>query len=180
MKNKNQQLGVTLLELLFAVTILSVLVSLALPSFSTLREQTRMNNGVSNLVRSFHLAKQHSNAGALTSVCKSMDGQQCTDGFDWSDGWLVFLNFDGDEPPHIDPGEIVLEVHESVSPLRVSSNRAAYSLRPSGRRSTNGTLTWCSPNERVDSRAVVVSYTGKPRVRQNGPDERSLACAEYE
>jgi type IV fimbrial biogenesis protein FimT len=164
MKRKNQQLGMTLVELLFALSVLSVLVSLTTAGFSTLRSQIRMNNGVNGLVHSFHMAKQQSHTGATASVCKSMDGIQCMHDSDWSDGWLVFLNLDNDDPPFIDAGETVLEVHESVRPLSLASNRASYSMRPPGRRSTNGTLIWCSPDARVAPRSVVVSYTGKPRV----------------
>lgn len=173
-----KQSGMTLIELLIGLAVLAILVTASVSGFSTLIAATRMNSHVNSLVRSFHSARQISRArGAEVTVCKSMDGEQCTTAGNWHDGWLVFANLDQDNPPQRDPGETLLEVHESVSALNISSNRRAFIMRPFGKRSTNGTLIYCDQRGPENAQAVIVSYTGKPRKSTKSASGQMLICA---
>jgi type IV fimbrial biogenesis protein FimT len=173
-----KQSAMTLIELLIGLAVLSILVTASVSGFSALIDATRMNSHVNSLVHSFHSARQISRArGTEVTVCKSMDGRQCTAGGNWHDGWLIFANLDQDNPPHLDPGETLLEVHESVSALNISSNRRAFVLRPFGKRSTNGTLVYCDQRGPESAKAIIVSYTGKPRTSTKDASGRTLICA---
>jgi type IV fimbrial biogenesis protein FimT len=180
MENQLQnQPGMTLIELLIGLAVLSILVSLSVSGFSTLLDAARMNSHVNNLVHSFHTARHISRAkGTEIAVCKSPDGQQCTTAGNWHDGWLIFANLDQDNPPQVDPGETLLEVHESVDALNITSNRRSFSLRPFGKRSTNGTLIYCDRRGSKAAKSVIVSYTGKPRVSHKDASGRLLTCTD--
>jgi type IV fimbrial biogenesis protein FimT len=179
-KQPKKPSGMTLIELLIGLATLSILVSLSVSGFSRLIDAARMNSNVNDLVHSFHTARQISRAkGTEITVCKSPDGQQCTTTGNWDDGWLIFANLDQDSPPQLDPGETLLEVHGSVTALNITSNRRAFSMRPFGKRSTNGTLIYCDRRGSESARSVIVSYTGKPRVSDKDASGRMLACADH-
>ncbi|HJP04936.1 MAG: hypothetical protein CL799_08570 [Chromatiales bacterium] len=172
-----QQLGTTLAELLLALAVLGVLISLSASGFSTLIANTRMTSQVNDLVHTLHLARQKSRAlGVDISLCKSANGLQCSSTADWHDGWLLFANRDRDEPPQIDPTEQLLVTSGSLHGLHISANRRAFSMRPFGKRATNGTITFCDRRGVSSARAIVLSYTGKPRVIGAGASNRSLTC----
>jgi type IV fimbrial biogenesis protein FimT len=171
--------GVTLIELLTVLAVSSIVATLSVSGFSTLLSKARMDSAVNGLVHSLQMARQISRTmGTTVTVCKSMDGQNCDNGADWHDGWLLFANLDDDTPPQIDPDEVVLEVHESVRNLEISANRRAFVMRPFGRRSTNGTFTYCDGRGASHAQAVIVSYTGKPRKSISGAGGQPLSCAD--
>jgi hypothetical protein len=58
----------------------------------------------------------------------------------------------------------------------IVSNRPFYELRPAGR-STNGTVVFCDRRGAAAARAVIVSFTGRPRVDTRDADGRPLRCA---
>ena len=62
--------------------------------------------------------------------------------------------------------------------VRIRANRGSVSLRTANLRATNGTLVFCDRSTRAKSRALVVSYTGRPRVAYADRRGRSYACAD--
>ena len=110
-------------------------------------------------------------------MCRTLDGQRCDNRAAWHDGWLLFANTDGDDPPQIDPAETVLEAHPAVRNLHISANRRAFIMRPFGERSTNGTFTYCDSRGADHAQAVIVSYTGKPRKSISDAGGQPLKCA---
>jgi hypothetical protein len=40
----------------------------------------------------------------------------------------------------------------------------------------NGTVTFCDTRGPAAARAVIISYTGRPRVSDRGPGRRPLVC----
>ena len=97
---------------------------------------------------------------------------------DWSSGWILFNNRDRDSPPQVDPGEAVVMAHGVDESVRVSANRRAFTFRATYRRATNGTLVFCERNDRIPARALVVSYTGRPRVAATRPNGTPYPCAD--
>jgi len=169
MKNIHAYRGFTLPEFLVLVTVLTILANLSVSGFTTLRNKFRMDNSINHLVRAFHLARHKSRLDAsVVTVCKSRDGSQCHNDANWNEGWVVFSNTDADNPPQIDPGEAVLSTAGKTVSLQISANREAFHIRPYGKRSTNGTFRYCSPTTAIRQRAVIVSYTGKPRIEDSG------------
>jgi type IV fimbrial biogenesis protein FimT len=169
--------GLSLFELLLVLAMLAVLGLVAVPGLGTLLAANRLSAEVNRFVHAVHLARQQAHTrGAPVALCKSPNGRQCRHDADWSEGSLVFVNSDADEPPIVDPGEPILTVHDRFAGGRISANRTAFSLRPFGKRSTNGTLLFCATAGRVPPRAVIVSYTGKPRASDQTPSGTPLTC----
>jgi type IV fimbrial biogenesis protein FimT len=161
--------GFSLLELLMTVTLAALVLTLGLPSFGNLVADKRLRAETDALFHAVHLARKASIVRRrVVSLCPSGDGRSCDSSSDWSRGWVLFADADRDEPPQIDEGEDVLMVHAVDPRVQIVANRRAFTLRSTELRATNGTLVICDPQGRAESRAVVVSYTGRPRVaRQN-------------
>ena len=110
----------------------------------------------------------------VVSLCPSIDAVSCKPGKDWSSGWLMFANHDGDEPPQIDAGEPLLQVHTVGENTRITANRRGFTLRATQKRATNGTIVVCDEARRIPAKALVVSYTGRPRVATRDDARRAL------
>jgi type IV fimbrial biogenesis protein FimT len=101
-----QGVGVTLLELLIALTIGALLVMLALPAYGDWIADYRLMNHARALAGSMYVARSEAiKRGYRVDLCKSADLVQCG-GTGWNPGWIMYVdqNLDG----RVDPGEPVL------------------------------------------------------------------------
>ena len=76
-----------------------------------------------------------------------------------------------------DPDEPLLLRRQGTPGARISSNRSSFRYKPFNRRSTNGTLVYCDDRGQAAARAVVISYTGRPRVTALTASGSSLDCS---
>lgn len=169
--------GYTLVELMVAATVCGLLLTLAVPAFHDLTRDSARASHMNRFVRSLHLARARSAAiGQDVVVCKTEAGAAC-DGQRWDSGWMVFVNLDRDRPPEPDDDEPVLSLQAGLDPpARIHANRRRFVYRPFGRRSTNGTVVFCDDRGAPEARAVIVSYTGRPRTDDEAPGGRPLRC----
>ena len=174
-----QTRGYTLFELLLTTLLIVVLLTLAIPSFSATLARHRQRAEINALFHAIHHARKESiMRRRVVSLCPSDDGLTCGENADWSNGWLMFENRDRDSPPRIDPGEILLLHHRVDRTLRIIANRPGFTLRATFLRATNGTLIVCDRAGRVRPRALVVSYTGRPRVASEDRRGNAYNCAD--
>ena len=174
---KNQ--GFTLFELLITMLLIALISSLAVPSLAGSMARQRQTVEINALFHAIHLARKESiMRRKVVSLCPSLDGLKCTPGRDWSAGWLMFENTDHDSPPRIDDDEPVLASHRAGDRVRISANRKGFTLRATFLRATNGTFVFCDPKQRITPKALVVSYTGRPRVARHTPNGELYSCAD--
>lgn len=171
--------GYTLFELLLTALLLAVLLILTMPSLWATLARHRQHAEINALFHAFHHARKESiMRRRVVSLCPSTDSQNCGEIADWSSGWLMFENEDRDSPPRIDPGETLILSHRVDPTLRIDANRPGFTLRSTYRRATNGTLVVCDRAGRVSPRALVVSYTGRPRVTTTDRRGNAYICAD--
>lgn len=171
--------GFTLFELLVTVAVAALLLALAVPSFDAIVARQRQSAEINALFHAVHRARKESiMRRRVVSICPSPDGERCEPGRDWSDGWIVFENRDRDEPPAVDDGEPVLHRHRVGPQIRLTANRRGFTLRSTVQRATNGTLVACDAEGRIPAKALVVSWTGRPRVALQNSRGEPYACAD--
>jgi type IV fimbrial biogenesis protein FimT len=167
-----QARGFTLLELIVTVVVAAIVLTVGIPSMAKTIAKGRQSAEINALFHAFHLARKEAiRRRDLVSICPSSDAARCNPGLDWSDGWVMFANLDRDEPPERDNGEPLILAREADGNLRITANRRGFTSRGIRRRATNGTLVVCDAARRIPGKALVVSYTGRPRVasrRRNG------------
>lgn len=175
--HRRRQRAFSLYELLVTLTVATVVLAVGVPSFGSLMARQRQHAELNALFHAVHLARKVSiTRRHVVTICPSPDGASC--GRDWSRGWIMFENVDRDSPPSVDPGEPVLTRHIVGRGMRIVANRRAFTLRATRLRATNGTLVVCDVAERIAPRALVVSYTGRPRVASRTPQGGAYACAD--
>jgi len=171
--------GFSLLELLMTIAVTALILTLGLPSFGVLKARNAQRVELDALFHAVHLARKESILRRqVVSLCPSVDGNACSPDGDWSGGFLVFENSDRDEPPELDADEILLHRHVAGESVKVTANRRGFTLRGTFLRATNGTLVVCDRAGRVKPRALVISYTGRPRVAERTPRGAAYACAD--
>lgn len=169
--------GYTLYELLLTLGLIAALAAVGLPSFAETIARQRQAAEINALFHAVHVARKTSIVRRrVISLCPSTDGTSCLDSTDWSAGWILFENTDRDAPPGVDPGESVLRYHRVSEAIRIHANRKGFTMRATTLRATNGTLIACDAADRIPARALVVSYTGRPRVADRMTSGEPYRC----
>ena len=171
--------GYSLLELMMTIALAALILTLGLPSFAKLGARQKQAVEINALFHAVHLARKESvMRKKVVSICPSFDGLRCTPGPDWSGGFLMFQNTDRDEPPQVDDAEPVLYRHQAGETVDIVGNRRGFTLRATVKRATNGTIVVCDRAGRIPPKALVISYTGRPRVALKTPRGEAYSCAD--
>jgi type IV fimbrial biogenesis protein FimT len=168
-----KQCGATLLELIVVLAVAAILLTIAVPGFSSLFHASRLTSATNALVASLHVARSEAiKRSQRVVVCPSPAGDACAGSSGWHQGWMVF--HDANNNAQRDAGEPVVLAHPPLpSGMRVTSkgSTASYiSYTPAGDTQQvggawqAGTLTLCHVSASPDSaRQVVIYRTGRPR-----------------
>lgn len=98
--------GFTLIELMVALAVLSILLMVAVPGFDLVRNASRLSAGANDLVTGIQLARSEAiRRNTRVAFCQSSDGATCANSAAWT-GWIVASdeNRDGD---FTDAGEVI-------------------------------------------------------------------------
>lgn len=157
--------GYSLFELVATVAVATIILAIGIPSYGDLMARQRQRIEIDALFHAIHVARKASiMRRQVVTLCPSRDLETCERDRNWSNGWVMFVNQDNDQPPAIDRGEPILRRHRVAETIEIQANRGSFTLRATHRRATNGTLTVCDRSDRIRPKALVVSYTGRPRV----------------
>ena len=170
--------GFSLYELIVTIGVATIVLGVGIPSFGALQARSRQHVEINALFHAVHVARKESiMRRRVVSICPSRDLDTCGERGDWSTGWLMFDNRDADSPPRRDAGEPVLQRHRVADTVDLDANRSGFTLRATYKRATNGTVVFCDHKSRIPARALVVSYTGRPRVAGEDRAGRPYDCA---
>lgn len=161
--------GHTLPELLTILGIAAIIAAAAIPTFSTLLLESRMNAAVATAMHAVNLARQFSATRSETiRLCGSADERECSGASDWSGGLL--LTDDGGRLRQS------LGLSDGDGAPRLLSNRAILSFEAGSGFATPATLTVCDRRGAGAARAVIVSRSGRPRTSARDASDRVLSC----
>ena len=155
------------MELLLAMSIAAILLTLGLPALSRLRADWAVRGAAGQLLAGLQLARRSAlTTGQSVTLCPSADGMRC--GFP-SRHWILFANSAGGSDARHEAGESILRRWALDPSVTVSGTRAYAAYQP--QTSAAATLTWvfCHSADTEARRALVVSQTGRPRVSRDRP-----------
>ncbi|WP_197427174.1 GspH/FimT family protein [Noviluteimonas gilva] len=158
--------GVTLIEASIVVAAVATLAALAVPRLGAAREAARSNAAHQALLASLMVAPTHAaSTGAEVVVCPGTP-TGCAGTHDWSGGWIVFADRDGDRVR--DPASETL-IHRAGpaggrAHLRTTAGRTRLVFQPDGSASgSNVTFTLCDGRGPQRAVALVMNNTGALR-----------------
>jgi prepilin-type N-terminal cleavage/methylation domain-containing protein len=96
-KRRKLQQGVNLIELVVAMSIAALSLTVGVPAFVDLRVSSDRSSALIELVAAAKLARSEAALrGQAVSVCASANGASCSNSNNWSTGWIVFRDPDRD------------------------------------------------------------------------------------
>lgn len=166
--------GFTLIEAVIVMAIVAIGLTLGLPAFLEAGQRTRVATTINLLSSDMAMARSSAVVRrSVVAVCPRTRGEQrCNVESDWSDGWIVFADADGNRQP--DASTDLLRVTDAPGSalLFLPASRSLLGFLPDGRAAgTNLTVNICR-DDRIAAQ-VVVNNLG--RVRSSHPDAEA-AC----
>lgn len=156
--------GLTLVELVVAMAVLVVTITIGLPSFSSLLERIRTAGAYHQISSSLVLARMTAITRHQPAVmCPSSDGQRCRSDLAWEDGWIVFTDHGRSGQPE-DPADVLRYVNGIGGDLLIRSSRGRPLVRylPNGRAyGSNVSLRVCRGPRQLAK--IVVNNVGRVR-----------------
>lgn len=157
MNNKSIR-GFTMVELMVAMAVMAIVVSLAVPGFQGTTSRTRIAAAAADFLASINYVRSESiRLGRSVTLCKSSDGAGCSDTAEWEQGWIAFVddNASGD----LDTGESLIKVWDGLPSgytLRGSQHLNRFiRYNPYGSlTNAAGTFVVCHNNKTTGARAV--------------------------
>lgn len=188
---RSAQRGVTLIELMVAVTVMAILLGVGVPSFRSFIAANRLSSSSNELVGALALARSEAvRRGTRVTVCKSADGAACTTAGGWQQGWLVFTDQTrATANATVDAGEAVIVRGQAVpAPVVILGGASAQnfvSFAADGTtRNMAGTLQGglirvCYPNDVLSNarRARDIEVLNTGRLATTNPGNVDAACA---
>lgn len=168
--------GFTVLDLLIVLAILGILFGLAIPSFKNAVARVQASSARSAISTALFDGLRHATVlGQQIVVCPATESQ-CMGGVDWSHGWIVFIDSDGNRQRG--PGEQIVRREPKLPAgvrLQGTVGRPRVVYQPNGSNAgSNITFTLCDRRGPSSALALILSNGGRLR---NAPAGASAAAS---
>ncbi|MEM7303996.1 MAG: GspH/FimT family pseudopilin [Pseudomonadota bacterium] len=166
--------GFTIIELMIALALVGVFITMGVPAFSGLMERNQLTTGINTFVSSLSIARSEAiKRNQRVSLCASNDGEQCAD-TGYENGWIVYV--DSNQSDSLDDDDEIIWVNSNLSTnftLRATSalsNQITY--MPTGRigASTEGNVKLCKDNDISKARMLIMIRTGRVQLANHNDD----------
>jgi len=179
--------GFTLIELMIAISISIVILTFAVPSFSSFIKNGRVTTFTNTLVTDVNFARQEAvTRGDKVILCRSANPTAAApscggNANNWSSGWLVFVSKDANTT--YDDGTDVLlratdEVGGGVSIMTNDTSNANLIYKTDGTLDMGGgtaVFAVCDNRGEGQGNQLQVSPTGRPRLASPVPPSSSCS-----
>ncbi len=169
--------GFTVLEMLMVLAITAILMIIGIPALQSYEMRQRMSAAVDLLHTHLVLARHEAiYMNAQVVACPGKPPGGCTGEGDWSDGWIVFADLNGDRQHQ--GAETMLRVEPSLEQMVIRSSPGRTNLRfyPNGSApGSNTSITFCDQRGPLNARKLLISNTGRIR-REEAPEINPGNC----
>ncbi|MGH8219193.1 MAG: GspH/FimT family pseudopilin [Steroidobacteraceae bacterium] len=106
--------GVTLIELMVVIAIITILLTIGIPSYKYINTSYQVSGEANGLLGDLQFARVEAiKEGQPVTVCASSDGAGCSGNTTWQSGWIVFS--DPNASQTVDAGDTVLRVQAAFT-----------------------------------------------------------------
>jgi len=179
-KSRFAQAGYSLFDLIVTSAVAAV-AGFGAVGMTGLVQDARMTSLVNQLMGDLNLARGESiKRNVAVTLCKSNDGASCSDEAAWREGWIVFA--DDNKNREVDTNEAIIRVQQTLAgdmTLRYGETDTYTYVRynSSGEASRAATFTFCDGRGADKAKAVIVYWTGRPRVSTKTSEDDPLSCS---
>jgi type IV fimbrial biogenesis protein FimT len=122
-KRRGEFRGLSVLEMMIGLAALGIVVLIAVPGSTLLLDKYRMKVASDAIITSLELAKSEASArSSKVILCPSSNGHTCRHDGDWSHGWLVFS--DGNGNGSVQAIELIQAFDAPSEKIRISADGA--------------------------------------------------------
>ncbi len=163
--SQNARKGFTVIELMVALAVVAILFSLGVPAFRDYSLRQQMNTSISALHSDLLYGRSQAiyrNTQVL--ACPGSPSGGCVESSDWTRGWIVFSDFNGDRQ-HQD-NEDILRHSQGTEQVVIHSSSGRTNIRffPDGSTpGSNGSFSLCGLGGPEHARKLVISNLGRIR-----------------
>lgn len=158
--------GFTLVEMMVAVAVLAILLTIGLPAFGGLISNQRLDSSAEALMRSVQFTRGEAARQNRHITIAPL-------GSHWHDGWVIFL--DADNNGALDAGETILREDRPPSAIHIHANSpiASY-LRYNAQGESellnggfqSGTFSFCPTQPDAEGRQLIINRVGRARIQR--------------
>lgn len=159
--------GISLLEMLVTLSLLSTLLAVAQPGFSTLLQRTKSEAMLRKLASTIQFAKSSAiSNGQLVTICRSANGNAC--GGKWREGVMLFTDANADGKVNEDDNILRYVSFPNAAgdiDFRAFQNKQFLQVTGLGfTRSQNGNFTYCPDNGQASlANQLIINRTARLR-----------------
>lgn len=178
-----RQNGFTLIELMTAIGLTGLLLSMAVPAMDLFVSNARQTSAINDFVSSIHIARSTAiTTNTRVTLCPSTAGTDC-DTVGWTQGWIAFQDADSDQ--NVDAGETIVSTSGAIDGLTFSSSEFGLFLmyRPNGRvmnttvNGNSGEFTICDKRGAGHAKVMIIELSGRPRISRKTADGSAASCS---
>jgi len=180
--NAFKQEGFSLFELLTTLSIITIL-SLTIPNVSAaLIYSNKIAAAINKVSGDMSYARSEAiTRGRNVELCKSENGQTCTNRNQWESGWIIFV--DNNKNRRREASEVILRYQPKIKGINITYRGTASSnyirFRADGATGVNGTFAFCSDTEGLYKKALILFRTGRLRLSETRTQGRAISCENY-
>ncbi|MCC5869836.1 MAG: GspH/FimT family pseudopilin [Gammaproteobacteria bacterium] len=147
-------LGFTLIELMIAIAVLAILVTVALPSFRTVIEGNRAATLANEVITALSYARAEAiRRGAPVTLCASADQASCANSTDWAAGWIL-----------VDESNVLIRTWSQIPDSVTLTGPANLVFVGNGTLNQAPLQDFCLTVSAAQSRIIEVNRVGRARV----------------
>jgi type IV fimbrial biogenesis protein FimT len=161
---------------MIVVGVIGILLAVGLPSLQDTISRISTNTQAKTLVSSLNFARSEAiKRGSVVSICASDSGTDCEQDA-WSEGWLVFIDNNGDADGasgSVDVGDEILRVYQGLggNTLTFTADIQQYDPRGFGTNAAIRTFLLCPEDDNAaNAQSVEIAMTGRGRRIHDGLD----------
>ena len=182
--------GFTLIELMITLIIVGILLAVGMPSLQSFMRGSQLVASTNELISALHVARSEAiKLNTRVTICESSNGTSCATTASWKNGWIVFVDADGDlagtgAACAAVGTDCLLRIHEGFDDNKLSvagvdansDDVSSFTFTSRGLpKAANGSaqsgiFSLCSfddSNTVTGQRAVVLGLSGRVRVSDN-------------
>jgi len=174
--------GFTLVEAMVVIAIIAIMLTMAVPGFTTMVMNNRLSTQANSLVIAVNLARSEAiKRNTNVVLCRSSSGTSCAAAAGgWEQGWIIYVDANLTDGANVQTGagDVILREFSALpgsNTLRASANYTdSITYVPSGFSTLAGTLVLCDDRDNdgdtadakdfARGRAIIINNTGRPQM----------------